>query len=197
MMNVIFQDADLVSAYKQKQKIFRIFLLVTAVYVVLCAFSLAYFISLPFEHPLQAAPKWIVWVASCLYVIFCFPYMGIKFHRARRYYKLISYFSVGMKQVNNSIFLRYEEPELKDGVDFYVLTMSEWSNKKSEYMDRKIFCDKEKPLPEFQEGDMVRYLTQGNLMIEYEVVGHDDEFAKKIAQGSVRERLFSNRGEQL
>lgn len=34
-----------------------------------------------------------------------------------------------MKQVNNSRFLRYEEPELKDGVDYYVLIMSEWNKK--------------------------------------------------------------------
>ena len=82
-----------------------------------------------------------------------------------------------MKQVNNSIFLRYEEPELRDGVDFYVLIFSEWSKKKSEYMDRKIYCDKEKPLPVFQKGDEVCYLTQGNVIIEYEIVGHDENFA--------------------
>ncbi len=176
-MTVVFNDDDLISAYKQQRNILRGFLGVTLFFVVVCIACLAYFMSLPYKDPMQPVPQVIVSVVSCLYVVFAYVFMGIKFHRARRYYKLISYVSVGMKQVNNSIFLRYEEPELRDGVDFYVLIFSEWSKKKSEYMDRKIYCDKEKALPVFQKGDEVCYLTQGNVIIEYEIVGHDENFA--------------------
>ena len=45
-------------------------------------------------------------------------------------------------------------------------------------MDRKIYCDKEKPLPEFTKGDEVRYLTQGNVILEYEIIGHNEEFSQ-------------------
>ena len=151
---------------------------------IICISMLIYYMGLPYKDSMQPLPKWIVWVSSCVFVIFTYLYMGIKFHRARRYYKLISYLSVGMKQVNNSIFLRYEEPELKEGVDFHVLIMSEWSKKKSEYLDRKIYCDKEKPCPQFKCGDKVRYLTQGNVIVGYEVVGHDDEFAENAEKAS-------------
>lgn len=92
---------------------------------------------------------------------------------------MISSLSIGIKHVNNSYFLRYDEPELKDSVDYYVLTMCEWSKKKSEYLDRKIYCDKEKPLPAFQAGDKVRYLTHGNIMIAYEITEHDEEFLRE------------------
>ena len=57
--------------------------------------------------------------------------------------------------------------------------MCEWSKKKSEYLDRKIYCDKEKPLPAFQAGDKVRYLTHGNIMIAYEITEHDEEFLRE------------------
>lgn len=144
----------------------------------------------PYEDPMQPVPIWIVCVASCVFVIFSYIFLGIKFQRARKYYKIVSYLSVGMKQVNNSTFLRYEEPELKDSVDYYVLIMSEWSKKKSEYMDRKIYCDKEKPRPEFASGDAVCYLTQGNVMVEYEVVGHNDSFAEeKQKEDAAKERI--------
>ena len=175
-MNVIFNDDDLIKAFKQKQRIWYAYVGVLAFYILLCIANVVYYISLPYEDPLQPVPIWIVCVASCLFVIFSYIFLGIKFQRARKYYKIISYLSVGMKQVNNSIFLRYEEPELKDSVDYYVLIMSEWSKKKSEYMDRKIYSDKEKPRPEFKSGDVVRYLTQGNVMVEYEVVGHEESF---------------------
>ena len=175
-MTVIFEDNDLLSAYKQKRKIFWFYMLILAIYVVICLTCILIYMGLPFKDPMQAVPKWIVYISSALFVIFSFPYMGIKHHRIRKYYKLISYLSVGLKQVNESKFLRYEEPELKDGVDLYILIFSEWNTKKSEYMDRKIFCDYEKPLPEFKSGDIVRYLTQGNLMVAYEIIGHDDAF---------------------
>ena len=111
------------------------------------------------------------------------------FSRNRKYYKLIAYLSVGLKQVNESKFLRYEDYETKDGVDLYILIFSEWNAKKSEYMDRKIMFDKEKPLPEFQGGDIVRYLSQGNLMVAYEVIGHDDSFVDEKGKEDKRNNL--------
>ena len=178
-MTIIFNDADLTSAYRQQRNILRVYIAVAVVFAAICAACLVYFISLPYEDPNQIIPKIIICVASCLFVIFSYVFMGIKYHRARKYYKLISYLSVGMKQVNNSYFLRYEEPELRDGVDYYVLIFSEWSKKKSEYMDRKIYADNEKERPEFHAVDRVRYLTPGNVIVEYEVLYHDEEFIEQ------------------
>ena len=138
-MTIVYDDKDLVSAYKQKKKIWYIYLAVAVVYVALCVTCLVLYIGTPFEAPEQNIYKWTVWVASCLIVIFSFVYLTIKYQRIRKYYKLVSYLSVGLKSVNNSIFLRYESPEIKDSVDYYVLVVSEWSKKKSEYMDRKIY----------------------------------------------------------
>ena len=178
-MTVVFNDDDLIKAFKQKQRIWYAYVGVLAFFIALCIACIVYYVSLPFEDPMQPLPLWVICVASCAFVIFSYIFLGIKFQRARKYYKIISYLSVGMKQVNNSRFLRYETPELKDSVDYYVLTMSEWSKKKSEYMDRKIYFDKEKPRPEFKSGDIVCYLTQGNVVVEYEVVGHDDGFTEE------------------
>ena len=176
-MHTVFEDKDLIGAFRQQRAIFRVFLAVTLAFILLCVINVIYYCSLPFEDPKQIYPKIFLCTISCIYVIFSYIFLGIKYHRARRYYKLISFFSVGMKQVNKSIFLRYEQPELRAGVDFYVLTFSEWNKKKSEYMDRKIYCDKEKPLPAFEKGDIVQYLTQGNVIIEYAVIGHDENFS--------------------
>ncbi len=187
-MTIVYSDNDLVASYKQKKKLFYIYLAVAAVYLALCIACLVYYVNTPFNSPAQTAPKWIVWVSSCVFVIFSFIFLPIKYQRVRKYYKLIAYLSIGLKTVNRSIFLRYEEPELKDNVDYYVLIMSEWNNKKLEYMDRKIYVDKEKTLPEFKSGDIVSYLTQGNVIIGYEVVGHDDAFESGKNKPSVREK---------
>ena len=177
-MNVIFSDADLVASYRQQRNILRAYIGVCCAFALLCLGFYLYFLSLPYNDPMQLLPKVVVCAATCAFIIFSYIFMGIKYHRARKYYKLISYFSVGMKQVNVSYFSRYEQPETKDGVEYNVLIFSEWSKKKSEYMDRKVHCVTEKPLPQFRTGDKVCYLTQNNVMLEYETIGHDERFAE-------------------
>ena len=178
-METIFQDQDLIAAFSQKRRLFWIYIAVAAVFAALLIGCIVWFVSLPYEDDLAYLPQLILCVGACLFIIFSYVYLGIKFQRSRKYYKMISSLSIGMKHVNNSYFLRYDEPELKDSVDYYVLTMCEWSKKKSEYLDRKIYCDKEKPLPAFQAGDKVRYLTHGNIMIAYEITEHDEEFLRE------------------
>lgn len=178
-METIFQDQDLITAFSQKRRLFWIYIAVAAVFAALLIGCIVWFVSLPYEDDLAYLPQLILCVGACLFIIFSYVYLGIKFQRSRKYYKMISSLSIGIKHVNNSYFLRYDEPELKDSVDYYVLTMCEWSKKKSEYLDRKIYCDKEKPLPAFQAGDKVRYLTHGNIMIAYEITEHDEEFLRE------------------
>ena len=178
-METISQDQDLIAAFSQKRRLFWIYIAVAAVFAALLIGCIVWFVSLPYEDDLAYLPQLILCVGACLFIIFSYVYLGIKFQRSRKYYKMISSLSIGIKHVNNSYFLRYDEPELKDSVDYYVLTMCEWSKKKSEYLDRKIYCDKEKPLPAFQAGDKVRYLTHGNIMIAYEITEHDEEFLRE------------------
>lgn len=178
-METIFQDQDLIAAFSQKRRLFWIYIAVAAAFAALLIGCIVWFVSLPYEDDLAYLPQLILCVGACLFIIFSYVYLGIKFQRSRKYYKMISSLSIGIKHVNNSYFLRYDEPELKDSVDYYVLTMCEWSKKKSEYLDRKIYCDKEKPLPAFQAGDKVRYLTHGNIMIAYEITEHDEEFLRE------------------
>ena len=33
-----------------------------------------------------------------------------------------------------------------------------------------VYFDKEKPLPPFENGDYIRYITQGSVLIEYEII---------------------------
>ena len=178
-METIFHDDDLVAAFAQKRRLFWIYIAVAAAFAALLTGCIVWYVSLPFEDDLAWLPQFILCTAACVFVIFSYIYLGIKFQRSRKYYKMIASLSLGIKHVNNSYFLRYEEPELKDSVDYYVLTMCEWSKKKSEYLDRKICCDKEKNLPAFRAGDKVRYLSHGNIMIAYEVLENDEEFLRE------------------
>jgi hypothetical protein len=167
----IYTDADYLAVYKQKKKIFAIFLAVTAVYLAVCIAFWIYFMSLPYEHENQMIPKMCVYVISAVYMIFAFPYLGIKYSRCRRYYKMLTYVSVGLKNEEKNHFYCFEEKTLqKDNIDVVSCVFETWNKKKQEWMDREAYCDCEKELPPFESGDYVRYIVQSNFVIQYEIL---------------------------
>ncbi len=170
-MVAVYNDADYLAAYKQKQKIWWVFMAITLCYVGVCIGLLVYHISLPYASPKAALPKWIAYILSAAYMIFTFPYMSIKFGRVRKYVKMLSYVSTGLKQEETNYFYCFDEKELqKDNVDVLACVFETWSKKKSEWMEREAYFDPEKPLPPFESGDLVRYIVQSNFVIEYEIL---------------------------
>lgn len=170
-MTTIYNDGDFNKVIAQKRKIFGVFAGVTIGYAVFCLAWLIYYISLPYADPMQSLPKTCVYIASVCYVVFLFPFMGIKYHRVRKYYKMMYYLSEGLKNAEENYFVGFEEKDLqKDYVDAVSCVFKTWSRKKSEWMERETYLDKEKPLPDFGRGDLVKYVVQSNFLIQYEIV---------------------------
>ena len=167
----VYNDADLLSVYKQKQKIFYVFLGITLAYVGFCVGWLIYHISLPYASSRAALPKVMVYVASILYVVFIFPFMAIKHSRVRKYYRMLTYVGEGLKMEEKNYFYSFREKSLqKDNIDVVGCVFETWSKKKSEWMEREAYFDPEKPMPAFDSGDFVRYITQSNFIVQYEIV---------------------------
>ena len=167
----VYNDQDFQAVIKQRNRVLTVFWIVTGVYA-LSAISLwIYFMSLPYAHPDTWIPKLIVSVLSIAYVIFVFPFMGIKFHRVNRYYKMMYYLSEGLKNEEENYFICYEKKDLqKDFVDVVGCVFKTWSKKRHEWLEREAYFDPEKPLPKFSYGDLVHYVVQSNFIIQYEVV---------------------------
>ena len=178
-MTTVYCDEDLNKVYDQKNKIFRVFLIVTIAYLVFCLAWLIYFIGLPYAHPMQKTTRACVFVSSGVYVVFLFPFMGIKYARVKRYYKMLYYLSEGLKISEENIFVGFAKQDLpKDNVDVVSCIFKTWNKKKCEWMEREVYWDVEKEFPDLEAGDIVRYVSQSNFMIQYEVVGReksDDE----------------------
>ena len=120
---------------------------------------------------MQILPKMMVYVISVIYIVVLFPLMGIKYSRVRRYYKALSNFSIGMKNVEKNYFYCFEEHNLqKDNIDVNYCIFETWNKKKHEWMDREAYFDCEKPLPDFGSGDYVQYIVQSNFIIQYRIL---------------------------
>ncbi len=170
-MTAVYNDADFLSAYKQKRKLWWIFVAVTATYLAICIALLIYHISLPYASPKATLPKWTAYILSGIYMIFTFPYMAIKYGRVRQYVRRLTYVSVGLKQEESNYFYCFDEKPLpKDNVDVNACVFEVWNKKKREWREREVYFDAEKPLPPFESGDIVRYILQGQFIIEYEIL---------------------------
>ena len=179
-MTSIYTDADFLSAYKQRQRIFSVFMTVTTAYLVLCIGMLIYHITLPYADPRDALPKALAYIATALYVLTMFPFMAIKYSRIRRYFKILTFINEGMKAEERNYFYTFREKSLqKDNVDVVGCVFETWSKKKQEWMEREAYFDPEKPLPAFESGDLVRYIVQSNFIIQYEILEkHAYEFSE-------------------
>ncbi len=167
----IYSDADFLAVYKQKNRLFWIFVACTVAYFAFCIAWLMYFIGLPYGASEQNLPKACVYVASALYVAFAVVFLGIKYSRVRRYYKMLSYVSIGLKNEEKNYFYCFEKHSLqKDNLDVVYCVFETWNKKKQEWMDREVYADTEKKLPPFEGGDYVQYITQSNFVIQYNIL---------------------------
>lgn len=194
MTVTIYNDADLLSAYKQKNRIVLTFWAITLAYLALCIAMLIYHISLPYASKEDAIPKTITSVVSVLYVIFIFPFMAIKYSRSRKYLTMLSFLSTGLKMTETNYFYTFRAQTLqKDNIDVLSCIFATWSKKKEEWLEREIYADVEKEKPAFGEGDLVRYVTQSNILVQYDILQkHAYEFEYEDDEDEMEEEETSN-----
>ena len=165
----LYSNVDLLEAMQQRKRLLLGFFAATAVFLIGFAVCLSFYVLLPYNDPNGV---WII-VATCvltgLYITFCFPYMGISFKRCNAYCKMLKFISVGLKEYSVLPFEGIEDWTTKDGVDVNVATFSVRNVKRDETMTRQIYVDGEKDFPAFEEGKYARLISQGNLLIAYEL----------------------------
>lgn len=167
----VYSDADYLSAYQQKRRIFYVFALITLAYLGFALACVFYHMTLPYADAGQALPRVLVYVVSGIYMVFIFPFLAIKYSRCRRYYKMLGYVCEGLKMEELNYFYCFREKTLqKDNIDVVGCVFETWSRKKQEWLEREAYFDPEKPLPEIENGDLVEYITQSNFIIQYNIV---------------------------
>ena len=169
-MTKLYTDADFWDAHRQRRRILGVFFAVTGVYFAGFLALLIYYIMLPYEDPNQ---NWVIFVAcvlTAIYILFLFPYMGICFKRSNAYCKMLRFISIDIRIDSVAPFAGIEDWTTRDGVDVNVALFRVRNIKHDEEMIRQIYVDGEKDFPPFEEGGTVRIISQGNLLIEYEII---------------------------
>ena len=77
----------------------------------------------------------------------------------------------GIKEKFTGSFIEYDETIIeKDGVEFKSLVFLEWNKYKNDFFERKVYVFSEKPLPQIEVGKNVKYITQSNVLLGYEIL---------------------------
>ena len=171
-----FTQEDLLAAKKQKKNVLTLFFLITGLVAAGFITLFIIFFGLPYKSPEITKIKIINHSLAAVYVVFAFIYLGIPYKRVRRFYKFTYNLFYGLKETSTAVFLETnEELHDKDGVDCKSLVFLEWNKYKKEYFERQVLVFYEKPFPEIKEKSEVRFVTQGNFLIEYEIINENGE----------------------
>ena len=171
-----FKESYFTQAQKQRKRVLTWFYVVIGVYAFISLGLFLWYRTLPYQSEVIGAVKFIHYSLSALFVVFVFIYMGIPFKRVNRYYRLTRNMCVGIKETSTGSFIEYsEELQDKDGVDFKALIFLEWNKYKKDFYERKVLVFYQEEFPEFKEGQNVRYVTQGNVLVEYLILDNQEE----------------------
>ena len=175
-MTEYYTDAELNSAQKQRKRVLAVYFIFAGVYLAISLALLLYYISLPYSGYRDTSDtisliKFIEYSATVIFVVFSFIYLGIRFKRTNRYFKMCRHLSTGLKETSTGSFFEYDESiQDKEGVDFKSLIFLEWNKYKKEFYERKVLVFYEKPFPKIPENANVTFVTQGNVLISYEIL---------------------------
>ena len=159
-------------AKNQRKKVLLIyFLCFLAVYLIESGIMLGWYLTLPFKSPKITTLKLIHYPITGVFVIASFIYLSIPYKRVNKFYKLCLQLETGIRETFQGTFLEYDESLAdKNNVDCKSLVFVEWNKYKNKPFERKVLVFYEYPFPEIPEGALVEYVTQGNVLIEYEIL---------------------------
>ena len=165
-----YDEKEIEISNKQFNKNLFLFLSITFVFLVLIVALFIINYNLPYKASVKTLYQVIGILAILSYVVYSIIFISIKLLRVKRYYMHCINLKEGLRETTTAVFIRFEdELQVKDGVDFKHLIFLEWNKFKGEFYERKVLVYKEKPYPKIEIGSTVTFVTQGNVLIEYEI----------------------------
>ncbi len=162
---------DLEKVKKQRNNTLTFYLITLGIFVFLCVGFILWYLTLPYMSPTISTLKWIHYPIIGVFIIYSFIFLGVKFKRVNKFYHLVLNLETGLRETSTGSFFEYDETiQDKDGVDFKSLIFLEWNKYKKDFYERKVLVFDEREFPKFNENDNVRYVTQGNVLISYEII---------------------------
>lgn len=175
-MTDYFNDEMLIKAKKQRKKVFLVYMAFLSLYFLICLGLFIWYWQLPYKHSQITLVKWITFSVTAIFIVFSFIYLGIPYKRVNKFYKLLLNLKTGLKESTIAEFIETDsQMVIKDGVECKELVFNEWNKFKNDFYKRKVYVFYEFPFPEMGKGDKVNFITQGNVLIKYEIQNNTED----------------------
>ncbi len=175
-----YNEAELLSVKKQRNKLLVWYIVILAIYAFASVGIFVWYKLLPYGSNQTTIIRLIEYPLTFVFVLFSFIYLGIPYSRANKYYKLCVRLQTGKRETFEGEFTGYDgEKNIKDGVDVKSLLFEEYNEYKKSDFERKVLVFYEKPFPELEKGARYKFITQGNVMIEYEKIDSESKAKEK------------------
>ncbi len=170
-MTDYFKEEFFNKAKKQRKTVLGWYISVAVIYFIFSLGMFLWYKTFVYQDTRVTLAKAIQYGVTALFVMFSFVYLGIPYKRVNRYYKLCYNLLTGIRETSIGSFLEYDENlHDKDGVDMKALIFIEWNKYKKDFFERKVWVFDEVEYPELIQGANMRYVTQGNVLISYEIL---------------------------
>ncbi len=170
-MQEYFTEKDFVDAKKLKRNAIIIFLIALGVYLLFSAGMIVWYVLQPYKSPTLGTVKWVHYSVTAVFVILAFLYLGIPYRRIKKYYKVVFNMQNANREEYTARFIEYDDTvEQRDGVDYKSLIFLQYNMYKKDFFERKVLVFADRPMPEIQEEANVKFITQSNVLIKYEII---------------------------
>ncbi len=175
-MTEYFVESDFLEVKAQRKRVLITYFIVLGAYLLVSIANFIWYKTLPYKSSKILLVKIIEFATTIVMVIFSLIYFGIKYKRVNRFYRTGNHLLTALKETSTGSFLRYDETiQDRDGVDCKSLIFLEWNKYKKDFFERKVLVFNEWDFPEIPENANVRYVTQGNVLVSYEILDYDNE----------------------
>ncbi len=155
----------------QRKKTLAFFYLTLLIYAVISGGFLWWYLTLPYQSPQITFVKLGHYTVTGLTAIFAYVFIGIKLKRIKKYNKMLFHIETGLREESTASFFDYDNTIfLNLGVEMKAMAFLQWNKYKNDYYERRVMVPADKPFPEFTEGQMVKFVTQGNILVSYETL---------------------------
>ncbi|MBO5888826.1 MAG: hypothetical protein J6Q58_01650 [Clostridia bacterium] len=167
---IYFYDKDFLNKIKSKKKVHcLIIVLIMAIMLLTNVILIVSFADKPYGSNLRNAYQTASYVITIVLTFISGLYYEILYAPLKKYYYRIIETLNGKKEYSDVTVLRvYNDFSDKFGVKYKRFDALEWSDIQNDYVEREIYFDASVDI-NFEENQMVKLLTCGNLLLGYEV----------------------------
>ena len=165
----------LISTQKQKKKTLLIYFIIFSIYLAVSVLLFCWYKIQVYKSPTIKTIKAIHYSLSVIMAFFSFIYLGIVYKRVNCFYKALNKIKIGIKETYEAEFIGYDETSTSiHGVEYKSLVFKEWNKYKKDYYERKVKVFNELDFPVIEEGKKVKFITQANILVEYEYITENE-----------------------